>query len=98
MPLKDIQRLVPKPLLHCLSYVFRVIVLYEGESSAQSEVLGALEQGFIKDIQFFLYFAPLIFASIPTRLPVPLAERHPHSMMLPPRCFTVGMVPGFLQT
>jgi hypothetical protein len=33
-----------------------------------------------------------------TSLPVPAAEEHSHSMMLPPLCFTVGMVPGFLQT
>ena len=45
-----------------------------------------------------LHFAPLIFASILTSLPVPVAEKHPHSMMLPPPCFTVWMVPGFLQT
>ena len=24
-------------------------------------------------------------------------EKHPHSMMLPPPCFTVGTVPGFFQ-
>uniref|UniRef100_A0A8C8HZM8 Eukaryotic translation initiation factor 4E family member 1c n=1 Tax=Oncorhynchus tshawytscha TaxID=74940 RepID=A0A8C8HZM8_ONCTS len=29
---------------------------------------------------------------------VPAAEKHQHSMILPPPCFTVGMVPGFLQT
>ena len=49
-PLKDIQRLVPKPLLHCLGCVLRVIVLLEGEPSSQSEVLIALEQVFIKDL------------------------------------------------
>ena len=32
-PLKDIQRLVPKPLLHCLGSVLRVVVLLEGEPS-----------------------------------------------------------------
>ena len=48
-PLKDIQRLVPKPLLHCLG-VLRVVVLLEGEPSPQSEVLGALEQVFVKDL------------------------------------------------
>ena len=44
-----------------------------------------------------LYFALLIFPSILTSLPVPAAEKHPHKMMLPPPCFTIGMVPGFLQ-
>ena len=48
--LKDIQRLVLKPLLHCLGCVFRVFVLLECEPSPQSEVLRALEQVFIKDL------------------------------------------------
>uniref|UniRef100_A0A8C8I0U8 G-protein coupled receptors family 1 profile domain-containing protein n=1 Tax=Oncorhynchus tshawytscha TaxID=74940 RepID=A0A8C8I0U8_ONCTS len=43
------------------------------------------------------YFAPFIFPSILNSLPVPAAEKYPHSMTLPPPCFTVGMVPGFLQ-
>ena len=25
------------------------------------------------------------------------AEKHPHSTMLPPPCFTVGIISGFLQ-
>ena len=45
--LKDIQRLVPKPLLCSLGWV---VVLLEGEPSPQSEVLCALEQVFIKDL------------------------------------------------
>ena len=49
-PLKDIQRLVPKPLLRCLGCVLRVIVLLEGEPSPQPEVLSTLEQVFIKDL------------------------------------------------
>ena len=49
-PLKDIQRLVPKPPLHCLGCVLRVIVLLEGEPSLQSEVLSALEQVFTNDL------------------------------------------------
>ena len=47
-PLKDIQRLFPTLLLRCLGCVLRVIVLLEGESYPQSEVLSALEQVFIK--------------------------------------------------
>jgi hypothetical protein len=38
-----------------------------------------------------LYFAPFIFPSILNSLPVPASEKHPHSMMLPPPCFTLGM-------
>ena len=45
-PLKNIQRLVLKPLLGCLGCVLRVVVLLEGESSPQSEVLNALVQVF----------------------------------------------------
>ena len=40
----------------------------------------------------------VIFASILASLSVPAPEKYPHTMMLPPTCFTVGMVPGFLQT
>jgi hypothetical protein len=94
-PLKDTQRLVPKTLLRCLSYVLRVVVLLEGEPLPQSEVLSALEQVFIKDLCTLLRSA---FPSILTSLPVTAAEKHPHSMMLPPPCFTVGMGPGLLQT
>ena len=39
-----------------------------------------------------LYLAPFIVPSILPSLPVPAAEKHPHSMMLPPPCFMVGMV------
>uniref|UniRef100_A0A8C7S611 Ceramide synthase 6 n=1 Tax=Oncorhynchus mykiss TaxID=8022 RepID=A0A8C7S611_ONCMY len=42
-PLKDIQRLVPKPLLHCLGCVPWAVALLEGEHSPQFEVWSALE-------------------------------------------------------
>ncbi len=52
-----------------------------------------------------LYLAAFIIPSIATSRPVPAAEKHLHSMMLPPPCFTVGTVldrwwavPGFLHT
>ena len=86
-------RLVLKRLLCCLGCVLRVIVLLEGEPSPQSEVLSALEKVFIKDLSV-LCSVRLSLDS----LPVPAAEKHPHSMMLAPPCFTIGMVPGFLQT
>ena len=44
--LKDIQRLVPKPLLRCLGCVLRVVILLEGETTPQSEVVSTLEQVF----------------------------------------------------
>ena len=49
-PLKDIQTLVPKPLLRCLGCVLWVVVLLKGEPSLQSEFLSALEQVLIKDL------------------------------------------------
>ena len=53
--LNDIQRLVTKPLLHCLGCVLMVIILLEGEPSPQSEVQRALEQVFIKDVSVLCY-------------------------------------------
>ena len=55
-PLKDIQRLVLKPLLRCLGCVLRVVVLLEGEPSPQSVVPSALEQVFIKDLSVLCSF------------------------------------------
>ena len=49
-PLKDIQKLVPKPLQQCLGCVLRVVALLEGEPSPQAVVQKALEQVFIKDL------------------------------------------------
>ena len=43
-------RVVPKPVLCYFSCVLRVIVLLEGEPSAQSEVLSTLEEVFFQDI------------------------------------------------
>ena len=84
-PLKDIQKLVLKPLLRCLGSVHMVIVLLEGEPHRALDRFSS---------RISLYFSPLIFASILTSLPLLAAEKHLHSMMLPPPCFTVGMVPG----
>ncbi len=88
-PFKNSHGVVVKPLLHYFSCVLRVIVLLEGKPSAQSEVLSTLEK-FSSRIS--LYLAAFIFPSIATSRPVPAAEKHPHSMMLPPPCFTVGTV------
>ena len=92
-PLKEIQRRVPKPLRCCLGCEIRFVVLLEGEPLPYSEVLSTLEQVFHQRIS--LYFAPLIFPSILTILPVPAAEQHSHSMMLPPQCFSLRMVSDF---
>ena len=57
-PLKDIHRVVPKPLLLCLCCLFRVIVLLEGEPQAVSEALGALHEVFVKDISVLCSVQP----------------------------------------
>ena len=49
-PLKDIHWLVPKPLLHRLGCVLRVIVLLEAEPLPQSGVLSTLQLDFMKDL------------------------------------------------
>ena len=72
-PLKDIQGLVPKPLVHCIGCVLRVIVLLEGEPSPQSEVLSALEQVFIKD--------PSVFCSVHLSLNPDAATTMLHSFL-----------------
>ena len=79
-PLKDIHRVVLKPLLCFLGCVLRVIVLLEGEPSVQSEVLRTLDQVF-KDISVLCSIQ--LSPSTLTSCPVPAAEKHPHSMMLP---------------
>ncbi|KAI4891768.1 hypothetical protein NFI96_002518 [Prochilodus magdalenae] len=63
---------------------------FSGEPSAQSEVQSTHTQ------RISLYLAAFIFPSIATSRPAPAAEKHPHSMMLPPPCFTVGIVLGRL--
>jgi hypothetical protein len=79
--------------------MLRVVVLSDWGEGSPSKVLSTLEQDFIKDLSVFCSVLSTL-----TSLPVPDAEKHPHSMMLPPR-FTIGMVlarwwavPGFLLT
>ena len=77
-----------------------VVVLLKDEL-LPNQIQSALEQV----IKMSLYIAAFIFPSILTSIPVPAAEKHSQSMMLPPPWFTVGMVfvrwwavAGFLQT
>lgn len=58
--------------------------MLEGDLSAQSEVLSAVEEVFSKDISVLCL----------TSLPVPAAEKHAHIMMFPPPCFVVEVVLG----
>ena len=49
-PFRDIQRVVPKTLLHCFVRVLSVTVLLDSKPSAQSDVLSTLDQVFFKDL------------------------------------------------
>ena len=92
-PLKGIQRLVPKPLLRCLGCVRGLGRSLSGWKVNLLPSLGSWALWSRISSRISLYFAPFIFASILTSL----QSQHPRSMMLPPPCFTVGMVQGFLQ-
>lgn len=48
-PLKNIDRVVPKPLLCYFSCVLGVVVLLEVEPPADSEVVNTVEKGFTQD-------------------------------------------------
>ena len=89
-PLQDIPSFVPKPLLCCPGCVLWDIVMLEGEPSAQSEVLVAVEQIFIKDL---CTSHPSAFLQ-PWPVSQSLLLKHPHSTILTPPCVTVGMVLG----
>lgn len=58
-------------------FMFRVIVLLEGEPLSRSQVFCSFQQ------------APSIFQSIPTNFPVPAEEKHPQNTILPPPCLAV---------
>ena len=57
-PVKDIQRLVPKPLLRCLGCMLRVLILLEGDPQPQSEVQSTQMQVFIKNLSVHLSLDP----------------------------------------
>ncbi len=94
-PLKDITVL-------CISYsycVLRVIVLLEGEPSAQSEVLNALDWFFMKAISIFWCIE--LFISTPMSPSVPAAENSTIARCCNQHTLILGWysgVPGFLQT
>ena len=68
--------------------MLRVIVLLEGEPLSKSQISGRLKQVSIKSVPVF---STSIIPSILTSFLVPAdGEKHPHSMMLPTLCFTVG--------
>ncbi len=95
-------RSVVKPLLRYFSCVLRVIVLLEGKPSAQSEGPEHSGEGFRPG---YPVLGRIHLSLDCNQSSCPCSWKHPHSMMLPPPCFTVGTVldrwwavPGFLHT
>ena len=86
---QDIYLFVPWPLQCNFGCVLRDVIMLKGELPSQ---LSFLVESDKFSSRIFLYFAPHIFPSILTSATVPAHEKHPHNMMLPPLCFTVGMV------
>ena len=89
-PLKDFHILVLKPFQCCPGCMLGVIVLLEHKSSLQSEVFCFLQQVLLKDLPVFgsIHCSLHLYKSPSPCIP----EKHPRTMMLPPPCFTVGMV------
>ncbi len=100
--IKNSHGVVVKPLLLILAVCFGSLSCWK-VNLRPSLRSWALWRRFSSRIS--LYLAAFIFPSMQPVRPVPAAEKHPHSMMLPPPCFTFGTildrwwaVPGFLHT
>ncbi len=72
--------------------VFRVIVLLEGEPSAHSEVLNALDWVFIKTISIFWCIELFFYSEFLMSPSVPAPEKLLHSTRPLPAHFNFGMV------
>ena len=84
-PIQDIYTFVFKPFLCGFRFVFGVVVLLENKSP-KSHFSCRLQKVFLQVL------CCIHFHSTFTTLSGPAADKHPHSMMLLPPCFTVGMV------
>ncbi len=86
-PLQDLNVLLLEPLLCCLGHVFWVIDMLEYPSTTHFQCPGWLQcPG--PDRTWPPSNDPLMQCSFP----VPLAEKHPQSIMFPPQCLMVGGV------
>ncbi len=99
---KNSHGVVVKPLLRYFSCVLRVIVLLKGKPSAQSWGPEHSGEGFRPGYPCTWPHSSFLDCN---QSSCPCSWKHPHSMMLPPPCFTVGTVldrwwavPGFLHT
>ncbi len=80
-PLQDLNVLLLEPLRCCLGRVFWVIDHNPFSMPWQASMPWP-----------WRYMAPPIVPLMRCSCPVPLAEKHPQSIMFPPPCLTVGMV------
>ncbi|MEQ2261148.1 hypothetical protein XENORESO_006457 [Xenotaenia resolanae] len=69
--------------------MFMVVVQLESEPSPQSPVYCSHYHTIRFSSRSVLDFSPSVFLSTLTSFSVPTKEKHPHSMMLPPLCFTM---------
>ena len=88
-PLQNLDMLLAEPLLGFLGCVLWVVVVLEDPASTHLQCSDRGRGLFPKISQ---YTAPVILSLTQCTRPVPCADKHPQSMMLPPPCFTVGMV------
>lgn len=88
-PLQDINIVVFKPSMCSFGFMLWVIVLLENKSSSKLQVSCRFHQVLLQDFPcvFVAFILPIKLSTLGAD-----AEKHPHSMMLPSPCFTVGMV------
>lgn len=86
-PRRDINRVIPKPLLHSLAVCLRSWSCWKVNLRPSLRSL-ALWTRF--SFRISPWFAPFSFPSTLTSRPVPATEKLPHSMMLPPTCLSLG--------
>ncbi len=86
-PLQDPNVLLLESLLCCLGRVFL------GHCHAGIPIHDPFSEPWLASIPWpWRYMAPSIVPFMRCSCPVPLAEKHPQSIMFPPPCLTVGMV------
>ncbi len=86
-PLQDLNVLLLEPLLCCLGSVFL------GHCHARNTIHDPFSMPWLASIPWpWRYMSMSIVPLMRCSCPVPLAEKHPQSIMFPPPCLTVGMV------
>ncbi len=88
-PLKDINVLLLEPLLCCLGRVL-------DHCHAEIPIHDPFSMPWLASMPWpWRYIVPSIIPLMRSSCPVPLAEKHPQSIMFPPPCLRVGQGAGF---